>query len=221
MARASCLVQYFSDHLGSYGNRVYALDAATGKKRWEYSTGGRVYAAPVIDHGSVYFGAGNDQVLLSALNAQNGRRLWSLSTPIDGDSSLLAANGLLYVNIDHILFALNGQNGATVWQSPISSPIRPLLVNGVLYVASFDNGMYAFNAKNGTLLWHTPLNKMAVEMATAPVMLNGTLFIETIDEGGDPYQPRQAVLHALNARNGIENWYASVAWNISTIDVAA
>ena len=101
-------------YLGSYGNRVYALDAVTGKKRWEYPTEGRVYVAPVIDQGSMYFGAGNDQVLLSALNTQNGQRLWSLSTPIDGNSSLLAAHGLLYVQINHSLFALNEHNGTTV-----------------------------------------------------------------------------------------------------------
>lgn len=211
-------------YFGSYGNRVYALDAASGKKRWEYPTGGRVYVAPVIDQGEVYFGAGDDQALLSALNAQNGQRLWSLSTPIDGNSSLLAAHGLLYVQINHRLFALNEHNGTAVWQSPVGSPIRSLLVNGILYASSFDNGLYAFNAQNGRLLWHNPLNKMGAGVTTAPVLLNGTLFVETIDEGGNPSQssqPRQAILHALDARNGIENWYASVAWNISTIDVAA
>lgn len=211
-------------YFGSYGNRVYALDAATGKKRWEYLTGGRVYVAPIIDQESVYFGAGDDQVFLSALNAQNGQRLWSLNTPIDGNSSLLAAHGLLYTHINDMLLALNEQNGTIVWQSPISSPMHPLLANGILYVATFNNGLYAFNAQNGTLLWHDPLNKMNAGVTTSPVLLNSTLFVETIDEGGNPSQspqPRQAILHALNARSGIENWYASVPWNISTIDVAA
>ena len=205
-------------YTGSYDGNIYALNAANGAKHWSYQAGGRVYVAPIVDHNMVYFGAGNDSVILSALNAQTGKRLWSLNMSIDAGSSLAIADGILYAGINGSLYALNAQTGAKLWHYPMTTPLQPLISNGILYVASFQAGMYALNPKNGTLLWHDPLNSMHTGDATQPVILGSRLFVETIDLGTSS---SKAILHALNVGNGAEDWYADISWNISTIDVAA
>lgn len=205
-------------YAGSYDRNIYALNALDGSKRWAYQAGGRVYVAPIVDHGTVYFGAGDDRITLSALNAQNGQQLWSLNMPmIDSSSSLAIANGILYAGIDNSLYALNAQNGTVLWHVPIATPLHPLIANGIIYVASFQQGLYALDAKNGSLLWHNPLNGMRSGYATPPVILKDKLLVETIDLGTSQ---SKAILHELKVKDGTENWYASVVWNISTIGVA-
>ena len=205
-------------YTGSYDGNIYALDAANGSKHWSYQAGGRVYVAPIVDHNIVYFGAGNDSVILTALNAQTGKRLWSFHKPIDGSSALTIADGILYVGSYDFLYALNAQTGAELWHYPIATPLQPLVSNGILYIASFQGGMYALTPRNGRVLWHDPLNGMHAGDVTYPVILGNRLFVETIDLG---ISPSKAILHALNVSNGIEDWYANVDWNISTIGVAA
>ncbi len=206
-------------YAGSYGDRVYALNAATGVLRWQYNTGGRVYVDPVVAFGTVFFGAGNDGPTLYAVNVQDGKLLWHNTMPIPAvPSSLAVANGMLYVGSRNFLYALNPQNGTILWQRPVATPFTPLIVNGVIYLASADGGMYALNASDGTLRWHNPLNPMRAGETTRPVLLKGEVYVGMIDLGGGPYK---AFVHALNASTGAEGWYASVAWNISTLGIAA
>ena len=204
-------------YFGSYDGGVYALDAATGSKHWVYQAGGRVYIAPVVSDDSIYFGAGNDGPSLYAINAQEGKLIWHKTLLVS--SSLAIANGILYVGANNYLYALNAQDGTVRWRYPIdtSTPINPLVVNDVIYVAS-GNGMYALNASDGTLRWHDPLNTMRAGVTTVPVMIKDELYVGTIDLG---VSESKAMIHALNANNGTEDWYASVSWNISTISVAA
>lgn len=206
-------------YAGSYGDRVYALNAATGVLRWQYNTGGRVYVDPVEAFGIVFFGSGDDGPTLYAVNAQDGKLLWHNTMPIQSvQSSLAVANGELYVGSRNFLYALNPHNGAIRWQRPMATPFTPLIVNGVIYLASADGGIYALNASDGTLRWHNPLNPMRAGETTRPVLLKGEVYVATIDVGGGP---NKAFVHALNASTGAQDWYASVAWNISTIGIAA
>lgn len=201
-------------YTGSYGDHVYALDVASGKPIWEYDTGGRVYVDPVVGDGAVFFGSGDDGPTLYAVNATTGKLLWSNNMSVD--SSLAVANGVLYVGSNNYLYALNPSNGATLWRSPLATNFNLLVANGVIYAATDSNGMYALAASNGTLLWHNALNPMNAGQTTIPVLMDGELYVETIDEG---ISPSTAILHALNASSGHEDWYDTVSWNISSIGV--
>lgn len=206
-------------YAGSYGDRVYALNAATGVLRWQYNTGGRVYVDPVVAAGTVFFGSGDEGATLYAVDAQDGKLLWHNPMLVPSvPSSLAVANGVLYVGSRNFLYALNPQNGVILWRRPIATPFTPLIVNGVIYLASDDGGMYALNAGDGTLLWHNPLNPMRAGETTRPLLLKGEVYVETIDVGGS----FTAILHALNASTGVEDWDASVPDNIGgTIGIAA
>ncbi|MCU1652868.1 MAG: PGF-pre-PGF protein [Pseudonocardia sp.] len=49
-------------YVGSYDQKVYALDAATGTERWTHTTGSRVFSSPAVVGGTVYVGS-NDHTL--------------------------------------------------------------------------------------------------------------------------------------------------------------
>jgi outer membrane protein assembly factor BamB len=58
-------------YIGSHDGNVYALDAASGNKIWNYPTSGMVLSSPAVANGVVYVGGGNVVYALGiyALNA--------------------------------------------------------------------------------------------------------------------------------------------------------
>ena len=52
-----------SIYVGSMDGKIYALDGATGIKKWEYETGGEVYSSPAIGpNGTVYVGSNDGKI---------------------------------------------------------------------------------------------------------------------------------------------------------------
>jgi len=139
----------------SAGN-MYALDAATGTKIWNYSTGymNLVWSSPAVANGMVYFGSDERQVL--ALNAVSGEKIWNFSTFGLTDSSPAVVNGVVYIGCnDYNLYALNASTGAKIWSFAASHVITssPAVLDGVVYVGSWDNNVYALDANSGTKIW--------------------------------------------------------------------
>ncbi len=62
---------------GMHGNNVckmYCLDAATGRKLWQFVTGGHIESSPSVADGAVYFGSGDDGIY--CLDAASGVKRW-------------------------------------------------------------------------------------------------------------------------------------------------
>ena len=58
-------------YVGSDDHSLHAVDAATGKVKWKYPTGGKVQSSPLVLDGLVYFGSRDSNVY--ALDAGTGR----------------------------------------------------------------------------------------------------------------------------------------------------
>ena len=58
----------------SADNKVYCLDAASGRARWTFFTGGPVRLAPTVADGRVY--VGSDDGFVCCLGAKDGRVVW-------------------------------------------------------------------------------------------------------------------------------------------------
>ena len=65
-------------YFGSFGDKIYALNASTGALLWSYTTGNDVGSSPAVANGVVYVGCNDDNVY--ALNAHTGALLWSYAT---------------------------------------------------------------------------------------------------------------------------------------------
>lgn len=61
----------------SADDKVYCLDAETGRERWTFFTGGPVRFAPTVSDGRVYVGSDDGSVY--CLDATRGTRLWTYS----------------------------------------------------------------------------------------------------------------------------------------------
>ncbi|MFI8930724.1 PQQ-binding-like beta-propeller repeat protein [Streptomyces sp. NPDC053474] len=49
-------------YVGSDDDNLYAVDAATGKKRWTFPTGHSVGSSPAVADGVVYFGSNDNNL---------------------------------------------------------------------------------------------------------------------------------------------------------------
>lgn len=63
--------------VGARDRNVYALDLATGKKKWAFPTRGEVDSSPVISGGRVYVGSKDKR--LYVLDLADGKKLWDFA----------------------------------------------------------------------------------------------------------------------------------------------
>jgi PGF-CTERM protein len=98
--------------VGSEDNNTYALNATTGAKLWNYTTGSSVYSSPAVANGVVYVGSEDNNTY--ALNATTGAKLWNYTTGSGVFSSPAVANGTVYVgSVDGNVYAIGNAAGAT------------------------------------------------------------------------------------------------------------
>ncbi|MCW4010224.1 MAG: PQQ-binding-like beta-propeller repeat protein, partial [Candidatus Bathyarchaeota archaeon] len=159
-------------YFGSLDNNIYCLNANTGEKIWDFTTGYRVASTPAVVNGRVFTGADDGNIY--ALNAETGEKLWEtyaggklevLFIPAwQPRSSPQVDGGQVFVgSLDGNLYCLSASDGDVLWKSAAGTPEFPVggtpLVDGdVVYVASSDAYLYAFNRDNGNLLWRTMVN---------------------------------------------------------------
>ncbi|MDQ2886448.1 MAG: PQQ-binding-like beta-propeller repeat protein [Chloroflexota bacterium] len=159
----------------STGNALYALDATTGKARWQQHWGAynnSSNAVPVVVGNVVYIVAIDGS--LHALDTSTGKELWAkavdLATYIVPGQS--ATKGLLYLLQGFTLHTIDARTGAELWQTSLlttgesssSFQIMDAIVaqNAVYTSFSYYNGggvFSAVDAKSGKQLWSTQLEK--------------------------------------------------------------
>jgi len=136
---------------------------------WTFALGAGTWAPPVVADGTVYIGTRGGQ--FHAVNAADGRGLWTWSGahPIDGRA--VVSDGTVYfVDTQTNLIALNRADGTLRWSVPLhdeqlaGKPVAtnptfnhraayPLVIDGTLYCGSSDGGVYALDAASGRKLW--------------------------------------------------------------------
>ncbi len=113
-------------YVGDYGGYMNAVDAKTGKLKWQsgslgqgFGTSGQFYSTPAVAFGRVYAGNNDDRVY--SFDLKDGTLAWSYST-----------GGYAY-------------SGPTVSTTRHSPP--------TVYIGSFDGNVYALDAKDGSVRW--------------------------------------------------------------------
>jgi len=170
----------------SADNKVYCLDASTGRIRWEAFTGGPVRLAPTVQDGRLY--VGSDDGFVYCLDARNGRVIWQFrAAPRDervlGNgrmislwplrTGVLVDNGVAYFTAGIFpaegiyVYAVRASDGTLIWKNDTCGDLtagqRGLSFQGYL-LASADTlfapqGRVApaeFERKSGRLIYGTP-----------------------------------------------------------------
>ena len=155
----------------SADDKVYALDAATGKERWTFFTEGPVRLAPAVHDDRVYVGSDDGRVYV--LSATKGKLLWthapdSYDHRIPGNGRMISARPLrtgvlvdgdtayycagVFPSQDVYRSALRARDGKVLWQNKTSaiSPQGYLLASPTrLFVPSGRTTPALFSREDG------------------------------------------------------------------------
>jgi eukaryotic-like serine/threonine-protein kinase len=185
-------------YIGSFDHKIYAFDAATGRRVWATPTKDTIYSSPAVANGVVYIGSADYNVY--ALNASSGHILWTFPTGGVVGSSPAVVDGVVYIgSSDHKMYALDSTSGHMIWTFPTGSNINssPAVLDGVIYFGSYDHKMYAIDASSGKLIWAVPV---AGAIFDSPAVDNGIVYIGTREN---------STLYAMNISTGKINWTMS------------
>jgi outer membrane protein assembly factor BamB len=158
--------------VGDDNGVLRALDAASGKPRWETYTGGAIFLPPALWEGRLYAGSADGRVY--AFEAATGRRLWSFrAAPAD---RWIPVYGKLI----------------STW--PLSGGV--VVEDGLLYTAAgmahYDGTyVYALDAVTGKVKWCNDSSGSLSEQVRSGISLQGELFLRggrLCFSGGTVYQ---------------------------------
>jgi outer membrane protein assembly factor BamB len=185
--------------IGSGDHSFYAIDAATGKKKWSYVAGSGMasnnftsYPVPaaVLKNGTVYFVTEDG---LHALDALTGKRKWLFET-------------LQEIPVEEMNF---GRKRA---------PAGPVLGDGVIFLtawpyigseASQKSFLYAVDPESGKAKWVTSVHRR-VDIS-GPLPAKGLVFFSVAEDTLAGVQngklvDTKATLYAIDAASGQTKW---------------
>jgi outer membrane protein assembly factor BamB len=137
--------------------RLYCLEAATGRKLWDFETGGHIESSPCVAGGLVVFGAGDDG--LYCLDATTGKKCWQFQGPFHLDASPAVAGGRVYAgsgisrnNKLTEVFCLGLDDGHEIWRRATDLPVwgSPVLEGEQVF----------FGLGNGRLIVTSPMAEL-------------------------------------------------------------
>jgi len=136
--------------IGGSDGRVYALDATTGDKLWEFATGEKIWGTPAIDGNTLYIGSFDKK--LYALNTADGSKKWEFVTEGAIISTPLVYNGTIYIgSFDRNLYAVNAIDGKLKWKFMGENWFwaEPAVFNDTIYAGCLDGNIYVLKASSG------------------------------------------------------------------------
>ena len=181
----------------SYSSGVYAASAENGSLLWRYpeKAGKSTFFAPpvITSDGQLVVGDYNNE--LHSIDANTRTVRWTYKASGRWIAQPALAGNLIYApNGDHTLYVLD-LNGTLVWKFRTKNLLwsTPLVMDGVVYLASMDHNVYALNALTGKELWKTDCGGATIGN---PVNADGVVYISTL---------ANEVL-AINTSNGTIQW---------------
>jgi outer membrane protein assembly factor BamB len=146
-------------YAADYKGLLVAVDADSGRKRWEIKTDLPFSGGPGVHGGSVYLGTQDGEV--HAFDAESGAALWTAPVSSEVLAAPVAGDGMVVVrSIDGRIFGLDENTGRRTWIYDHAVPLltlrgnsRPLIRAGVVYIGYDGGEVVALKLSDGTLIW--------------------------------------------------------------------
>ncbi|WP_281300845.1 MULTISPECIES: PQQ-binding-like beta-propeller repeat protein [unclassified Iodidimonas] len=166
----------------------------------------RLISSPVVYDGVVY--TIDTRGLVTAVDASNGRKIWTNQLRMKGEKRALAfgggvgyADGRLFVSTGYgFLAALDAKSGEEIWRYAGIIPLRgaPSIEDGRVFVQTQDNQILAIDTQRGTLIWtQASLPEDAGLLGAASPAIAGDTVVAAMSSGE---------LMAMRVENGRLAW---------------
>jgi outer membrane protein assembly factor BamB len=168
--------------VGSHKGELVALSLENGSVYWRYQASGEIGESSPFYNGQeslVYIGdlAG----VVHAVNARDGRGVWTFKTGNEIKSSPVAVgNRLLVGSYDTHLYCLNAKTGALLWKFKTNGPVHstPAVANGIAYIAGCDELFRAIRITDGQELFQIPSGAYT---GASPALAGGLAYYGTFN----------------------------------------
>ena len=141
-------------YFGCRDERVYCLDAETGREVWKCAVGSGVGASPAVDNGRVYVGTYDGTFW--CIDASSGRALWRFKTGgrIVSSASVISGS-VVFGSYDRNLYCLSVDDGGVKWKLQTGGLVwsSPFVEKGRCYFGSADGTFYCVLVASGEVKW--------------------------------------------------------------------
>ncbi len=156
--------------LASENGQVYALSASNGALVWQAPVTSEVLATPTVVGGIVLVKSIDGA--LTALSASDGRQLWRYTQTVpslilhESSSPVVAGSYAVSGFSNGILAVVNKNSGRALWARPVAESkgttdiermvdidLSPVVVHGIVYVATYQGYIAALSLQSGQLIW--------------------------------------------------------------------
>jgi outer membrane protein assembly factor BamB len=175
--------------------RIYALDKASGDRRWVYDQSTMPLLTlrgngPMLSANGVLF-FGSDDGKLVALRQDNGAKLWEQKlsagegrTEIDHlndiDGGILLDGSTLYGTAYHgKLMAVDGPSGRPMWSKPFSSYVSLAIRGNTLFGVDDQSRVWAFDKSGGANMWKN--DSLRYRWLTGPAVQGNYVVVGDLD----------------------------------------
>lgn len=165
---------------------LFALDLKSGKRKWVFQTGGKIYSTPAYASGMVVVGSTDNSIY--AVNSQTGKQVWKVQANKAVLGSPNIYKGKVYIGAsDGVFRCIDLKSGKVVWtfdQVKNFVSTLPTIADGKVIFGSWGNGFYALDVNTGKLVWewnNRHANRMFSAAACYPVVANNRVFVVAPD----------------------------------------
>src|SRR5687767_1476742 len=138
-------------YVGGGNGDLLALDLASGKLKWKYTTGNLIgESSPAVSDTAVYIGDLGG--LVHAVSIADGKVLWTYRTASEIKSSPVVADGAVLVgSYDGSLYALEPKTGKLKWKAVTNGMVHatPAVQDGLAFIAGCDSILRAIRIADG------------------------------------------------------------------------
>jgi len=203
-------------YIGSMDSIFYALDAKSGREKWQFHSENTIQSSAATYKNLVFFESGNSLFALTA----GGKLKWRVDL-CEGEinnqmdpwdfhhSSPTVHNGTVYIGTEQgILLGLDAKSGEQILRSQTLSefPIRatPVVSGDLVMYGDWDGVFYACHISTGSLAW-----KYDTKVDGTFPWVNAIHGKPLVSDGHVYFSGRSCRLYSLDIRTGKKNWHYS------------
>ena len=188
VSRSGVTIDGGTAFVGDAKGTIYAVDVATGSKRWDVTLAGEQKGPLAAADGKVYVipqpHESSDRVALSvvALQEATGQQAWTYTPPVTLYTASLGAvsDGTVDVVLaDARLVGIAAATGAEQWSVSLTQPTfpfsSPAVDGGNVYVADHQGDLQSVRTSTGAIDWLYAMNERIVR--SSPVVVGDRVLL--------------------------------------------
>jgi outer membrane protein assembly factor BamB len=167
---------------GAFDKKVYALDAVTGVKKWEFTSGATIVGTAVAQDGIVYFGSLDSTVY--ALNEKDGSQVWNYKTDNWIWVKPVYLNGVIYAaTMGDKVYGLDAKSGSKIHEFIVEGQVAswPAVAGKEIIVATTNGKLWALNTVESGNKQRLVTSNLPAGVNSPLTVVNNTVYINGLD----------------------------------------